>query len=398
MTFTLAAFFSLLLNTNPVVGASETKTVQIGIIFPEASTNDIRAEQNALGLKDYFRYVNETVGGISGRKIVLRSLNHFKPDEKPIEAIRSWKVIEKACIVATGATAVSIEAKAIFRESKIPQISFSNAESVIFKPMDYTYLAFGSSTSSYLSLLQYITTIKKQTNKPQIGILSSHIEIGKRLKYLCQSYAAKGLLHLSQEVQIPQKASNLFKEMQSFKNKGVDYILFEGSPAVLVMALKAANEIEYTSSFLADWTCVNDNLLLQRKNSPKNHLFISFPGCVPGEDNAGMRLINTLLRKYRPGHPFSIAYWEGVAVAAIMARGVQRAYETLGKIDGQTVNLALETFEKEDFGGLIPRLTYTDSDHEGFFVTRVLSVNKNQTFTPVTRFWNPKEGTVNSIP
>jgi len=97
-----------------------------------------------------------------------------------------------------------------------------------------------------------------------------------------------------------------------------------------------------------------------------------------------------LIDRYKSVSGFHTAYWEGVSIAAIMARALQKAHETLGKIDGQTINLALETFEREDFGGLIPDITYTDANHSASFVTRMVRVNENGTFTPLTKFWNPK--------
>jgi len=123
----------------------------------------------------------------------------------------------------------------------------------------------------------------------------------------------------------------------------------------------------------------------------RNRLNVSFPGCLPGDSTSGIDLIKMLVERYKSVSGFHTAYWEGVSIAAIMARALQRAHETLGKIDGPTVNLALETFENEDFGGLIPNITYTATNHSASFVTRIVRVNENQTFTPLTKFLMPAE-------
>ena len=59
------------------------------------------------------------------------------------------------------------------------------------------------------------------------------------------------------------------------------------------------------------------------------------------------------------------------------------------KIDSETINQALETFRNEDFGGLVPNITYTKTDHSGSWTARIVKINENQTYTPLTSFWAP---------
>jgi hypothetical protein len=72
-----------------------------------------------------------------------------------------------------------------------------------------------------------------------------------------------------------------------------------------------------------------------------------------------------------------------------MERAFTKALDQFGEINSQTINQALETFRNEDFGGLMPNITYTETDHGASWTARIVRINEDQTFTPLTNFWEP---------
>jgi hypothetical protein len=54
----------------------------------------------------------------------------------------------------------------------------------------------------------------------------------------------------------------------------------------------------------------------------------------------------------------------------------------------------MESFQNEDFGGLVPNVTYTKTNHEASFQTRIVRVNEDATYTPLTNFFVPGKGGV----
>jgi branched-chain amino acid transport system substrate-binding protein len=102
-----------------------------------------------------------------------------------------------------------------------------------------------------------------------------------------------------------------------------------------------------------------------------------------------MGLLQTLWDRYKTVDRFDNSYWEGVVIASIMVKGFERAHEKFGKVDSETVNNALETFRDEDFGGLMPNVTFTKDNHEGSFRGRIVKVNEDVTLTPLTTFYTP---------
>jgi hypothetical protein len=72
-----------------------------------------------------------------------------------------------------------------------------------------------------------------------------------------------------------------------------------------------------------------------------------------------------------------------------MERAFQRAYEKFGEIDSENINRAMESFRDEDFGGLMPNVTYTETNHEGSFEGRIVKVHEGNKYTPLTNFFTP---------
>jgi hypothetical protein len=83
-----------------------------------------------------------------------------------------------------------------------------------------------------------------------------------------------------------------------------------------------------------------------------------------------------------------------MVIGMIMEKAFRRALSKFGKIDSATVTKALETFRNEDFGGLVPNITYTKTDHSASWLARIVKVNEDATYTPVTSFWAPGKDTV----
>ena len=73
----------------------------------------------------------------------------------------------------------------------------------------------------------------------------------------------------------------------------------------------------------------------------------------------------------------------------IEERAAHRASGLYGKIDAENINKAMETFKDEDFGGLIPNTTYSKTDHQGSFKGRLVKINEDATYSPMTNFITP---------
>jgi hypothetical protein len=140
---------------------------------------------------------------------------------------------------------------------------------------------------------------------------------------------------------------------------------------------------------MGTWTSTDPDFFKMGAGLIRNRLLIQFPGALPGDKSAGMKTMEELWKRYKTVNKFDASYWEGVAVGMIMERAFIRAYEKNKDINRGTINAAMESFKNEDFGGLIPRVTYSAIDHGASFTARMVRVNEDGTFVPLTNFYVP---------
>jgi ABC-type branched-subunit amino acid transport system substrate-binding protein len=247
------------------------------------------------------------------------------------------------------------------------------------------------------AVLEYIKAVHKGSAAPKVGLLTYNNAYGKSIHKASKEYAAKNNIDIVAIEQFPPKTLDLKTELLRLKNKGAEYIFMQCLPSAIIMALQSADRVSYDVPFFGTWTSTDPDFFKRGKGLIRNRMHMQFPGCLPGDGTPGIKLLQDLWKRYKTVSKFDTAYWEGVTIGSIMARAFQRAHDKLGKIDSQSVNLALETFQNEDFGGLVPNITYTDTDHSASFIARIVKINEDQTFTPLTKFRNPKKEKVTII-
>jgi hypothetical protein len=72
-----------------------------------------------------------------------------------------------------------------------------------------------------------------------------------------------------------------------------------------------------------------------------------------------------------------------------MERAFIRANEASKLINPETINKAMESFRGEKFDGLVPDITYTQTDHGASFKARMVQVREDGTYVPLTNFYAP---------
>lgn len=160
-------------------------------------------------------------------------------------------------------------------------------------------------------------------------------------------------------------------------------------PATIITAFKSADRINYHPAFFGTWTSTDPDFFKLGKGLIRDRLRIQFPGGLPVDKSPGIKIMNELWKRYKTVDKFDASYWEGVVVAMIMERAFVRAQQKFKTITRETINRAMESFRKESFGGLVPDITYTESDHSASFKARIVQIGEDGSFTPLTNFFVP---------
>jgi branched-chain amino acid transport system substrate-binding protein len=365
------------------------KAIKVGAAINLTGPASTWGQFHAKGQQDYFRYVNEVKGGIAGRKIEMTLVDTAYKVPEAVTAVRKFATQDNVDMIATWGAGEGLAAKPIVQKYRIPTINYSTSWEILEAPIEYMYLPFGSYRLDCYAVLEYIRATHKGKDAPKVGLLTYNNAYGRSIHKPSQEYAAKTGVQIVSIEEFPTKTVDLTTELLRLKKAGAEYVFMQMLPATIVTAFKSADRIGYDPQFFGTWTSTDPDFFKLGKGLIRNRLKIQFPGALPSDKSKGMSLMTDLWKRYKTVARFDAAYWEGVVVGMIMERAFQRAQEKYGRVDRETINRTMESFRDEDFGGLMPKITYTPADHEGSFEGRIVQVKEDGTFLPRTHFYRP---------
>jgi branched-chain amino acid transport system substrate-binding protein len=251
------------------------------------------------------------------------------------------------------------------------------------------YLPFGSYVLDSQAVLEYIKTIHKGKDAPKVGLLTYNNVYGKSIHEPSKEYAAKNNINIVSIEEFPPATVDLSTEVLRLKSKGAEYVFMQILPAAVVTAMKAFDRNNFNVPLFGTWTATDPDFFKLGQGLIRNRLAMQFCGVLPQDKTWGIKLLEDLWKRYKSVDKFETSYWEGVVVAMIMERSIHRASGLYKTINAENINKAMETFNNEDFGGLIPYLTYNKDYHEGSFKGRIVQIHEDSTYSPMTNFFTP---------
>jgi branched-chain amino acid transport system substrate-binding protein len=368
--------------------------IKIGAVINLTGPASTWGQFHAKGLEDYFRFVNEVKGGVAGRKIDLTVVDHAYKVPEALKYVKKFCTMDKVDMLATWDAGSGIQAKPLIQKYMTPTINFSTYQGILNPPVEYMYLPFGSYVLDSYAILEYIGAIHKGPDPPKVGLLTYNNTYGKSIHEPCKEYAGKNNINVVGIEEFPPQTVDLTTELLRLKNAGAQYVVVQMLPAAIITALTSADRINFNVPFFGTWTSTDPDFFGLGKGLIRDRLFMQFPGGLPVDGTPGIKIMEELWKRYKTVDRFDTSYWEGLVVAMIMERACQRAQEKFGEISGQTINKAMETFQNEDFGGLVPNITYTRENHEGSFVGRIVQIHEDATYAPMTNFFVPGKGEI----
>ena len=371
-----------------VTGAS-AKDIKVGAVLNLTGPLSSWGQYHYKGLKDYMRYVNEVKGGIEGNKIKLTVVDHAYKVPEAVKFIKKFCTSDKQDITTTWDAGSGIAIKPIIQKYKTPNINFSTFPPILRPPVDYAYLPFGDYTMDTIAISEYILNIHKGSSPPKIALLTYNNAFGKAIQNPMKEYAAKWNVNIVAIEEFPNTTVDLNTELLKIKNKGAEYIFTQLLPGHVVMALQAADRINYAPRFIGSWTATDPDFFKRAKGLIRDRLFQQFPGALPVDGTPGIEEMMKVVKRYKTVERFDTSTWEGIIIGMIIERGARRAHEKFGEVNSYNINQAFETFRNESFGGIIPDITYTNTNHSASWSARIVKVNEDQTYTPITSFWAP---------
>lgn len=371
----------------PATGISAS--IKVGAAINLTGPASTWGQFHAKGHQDYFRYVNEVKGGVAGRKIEMILVDTAYKVPEAVAAVRKFAVQDQVDMIATWGAGEGLAVKPIIQRYQIPTINYSTSWEILEAPIGYMYLPFGSYRLDCEAVLDYVTAIHKGKEPPKVGLLTYNNAYGRSIHKPSREYAVKQNIQIVAIEEFPPQTVDLTTELLRLQKAGAEYLFIQMLPATIITAFRSADRIGYDPPFFGTWTSTDPDFFRMGQGLTRNRLRIQFPGGLPTDNLPGMKIMQELWKRYKTVDKFDASYWEGVAVGMIMERAMIRANEQSKVINRETINRAMESFRQEDFGGLIPPVTYTSTDHGGSFRARMVQVKEDGTYTPLTNFYVP---------
>jgi branched-chain amino acid transport system substrate-binding protein len=370
-------------------GSVQAKTIKVGAAINLTGPASTWGQFHEKGQRDYFKYVNEVKGGIYGNKIEMITVDTAYKVPEAQAAVNRFVLQDKVDMIATWGAGEGLAAKPIIQKYKVPTINYSTSWEILEKPVDYMYLPFGSYKMDCHAVFEYIKAIHKGKEAPKVGLLTYNNAYGRSIHAPSKEYAQQLGINLVAVEEFPPKTVDLNTELLRLQKAGAEYVFMQMLPSAIITAFKSADRINFSPVFLGTWTSTDPDFFKMGKGLIKDRLTIQFPGGLPTDKSKGMDIMKELWKRYKTVDKFDASYWEGVVIGMIMERAFTRAYEKSKDINPETINAALESFKKENFGGLVPAITYTKDDHSASFTARMVKVTEDGTYIPLTNFYVP---------
>lgn len=368
---------------------AQTKAVKVGAAINLTGPASSWGQFHEKGQRDYFRYVNEVKGGVGGRKIEMITLDTAYKVPEAQAAVQKFILQDRVDMIATWGAGEGLAAKPIVQKYRVPTINYSTSWEILEKPVGYMYLPFGSYKMDCRAVLEYIKSIHPGGEAPKVGLLTYNNAYGRSIHAPSREYASKLGINLVAIEEFPPRTVDLNTELLRLQRKGAQYIFIQMLPSTIITAFKSADRIKYNPLFLGTWTSTDPDFFRMGRGLIRDRLVMQFPGGLPSDKAKGMDVMKELWKRYKTVKSFDASYWEGVVVGMIMERAFLRAYEKSKAINPETINAALESMKNEDFGGLVPAVSYSKTNHEGSFTARMVKVMENGTYIPLTNFYIP---------
>ncbi len=376
---------------------AQTKTIKVGAAINLTGPASSWGQFHEKGQRDYFRYVNEVKGGVAGYKINMITVDTAYKVPEAQAAVQKFVLQDKVDIIATWGAGEGLAAKPIVQKYKVPTINYSTSWELLEKPVDYMYLPFGSYKMDCHAVLEYIKAIHKGKEAPKVGLLTYNNAYGRSIHTPSKEYAAKLGIKLVGIQEFPPRTVDLNTELLLLQKAGAEYIFIQMLPSAIITAFKSADRIKYNPLFLGTWTSTDPDFFKMGKGLIRDRLVMQFPGGLPSDKSKGMEVMKELWKRYKTVKSFDASYWEGVVVGMVMERAFIRAYEKSKAITPATINAAMESMKNEDFGGLVPAVTFTKSNHEASFTARMVKVKEDGSYLPLTNFYIPGKDKIKLI-
>jgi len=357
------------------------KTVKVGMIMDQTGPAAEVGIPYAKGVKNYFRYVNDT-GGINGKKIKIILEDDRYSIPMAFSAFKKLIFRDRVLgIMFCGGTGQNTALFKQIQENKVPVITGSWSWTMTDPMKRYVFSPGNDNKDEVRIMMDYIVKTLKAKN-PRIAIVSPDVEYGKSGVRVAEAKAKELKVKLIGREILPLGAIDATSQMLSLKRKKATHVITLTTLGATLAVLKSAKNLGFAPIFFDSFHIFADEAARMAGEGARN-MYGAGAFASWFDDVEGVKDMKKATLKYYPDIEPPNRYYVKAWISSIIAmEGIKRAGNELSP---ETFVDALETIKNFDMKGLTGPINYGPTDHKGNDYARLYKADiKKGYFLPVT--------------
>jgi len=346
-------------------GVTDTE-ILLGTHLPLSQTLAAAYAPVGDGMRAYFDYINDTEGGVYGRKIrVIVGDDHFNPPDT-VEVVR--KLVEQDGIFAMVSGLGDVPHAAVWKyleDEGVPDMFLATGLHKMTEPPVKT--RFGGIPDYLVEGRMLGTYIAKNYNGKKLGILRENSEMGvdglNGVKMGLEGSDVEIVADESYEI----TESDMTAQAQRLKNAGAEVVVAEAGPIQSASLVKIAREVlAWDVPILVSGVDVSQIFItLAGVENAEGVISVVFGHQVYETDNPGIQRHIEIIKKYAPNVEPSGFTLYGAVTAELMVEALKRAGPDLTR---EKLCDAAETIRDWTCSVCLTPINMSPTDHRPFEV------------------------------
>jgi branched-chain amino acid transport system substrate-binding protein len=353
-------------------GQALAQEVKVGGIFDLTGITSDVGKPYAQGVRDYVALTNAG-GGINGKKIKLIDVDYGYKIPEAVSAYKRMKE-EQVVLINGWGTGDTLALKGFINEDKIPYFSGSFAGDLTDPAKTpYNFFVAPSYSDQMRAWLSWVKEDwKDKTRGPKVAFFYGDNAYGKAPMEAGRRFAKETGIEVVDEEILPGNFQDATSQLLNMKQKGADYAYINVTTTGVSLVLKGAKALGLATKFGSNPYGFSEQLPLVAKETAEGVTGV-MPHVPYGTAVPGMKALLDYHQANHPTDSHDAMYVRGWASATVWVEALRRA-DKAGKLTGEGVRAALETFKDFDLGGLTSPVTWTAKDHRPSTRTTVFQV------------------------
>jgi branched-chain amino acid transport system substrate-binding protein len=345
-----------------LAGQAQAQEIKVGGIFDLTGITSDVGKPYAQAVRDRVALANEG-GGVNGKKIKLIDVDYGYKIPEAASAYKRMVEDEKVILINGWGTGDTLRLKDSVNADKVPYFSGSFAGDLTDPAKTpYNFFVAPSYSDQARAWLSWVKEDwKDKTRKPRVAFFYGDNAYGKAPIAAAKKFCEETGIEVVDDYILPPNFQDANSQLLAMKQKGADYAYINVTTTGVSLVLKGAKALGLTTKWGTNPYGMSEQLPLVAKETAEGVTGV-MPHVPYGENVPGMKAILDYHKAHHPDDTHDAMYTRGWASATVWIEALKRA-DKAGKLTGEGVKAAMETFKDFDMGGLTSNVTWTATDH-----------------------------------